>query len=332
MGNQTTTQKQSQLNITSTSFQSLKDLPTPLFYSQCVTHKHELLICGGYEQRAFGHCVVKLVDNNSKDSNQITLLSFGGSPFTKKYTLAMKYVSVWSNISKKSNKLNNYNQWIPFTDNDNHSIIIGREYDDYRGGVVFDLNTFQFIKHDTLPTNNIIFYHCFVSNSENGQGQQMMTKNKQNCQILLFCFKTGLSIEYDEDNNIFKFHQLQVCDDIAPLFRYAYVCINDAILFFGGCNNIFDENFIVSKAVYMYSIREYKWITFENTLPSSLTDFVAILSEDSTYVHIIGGHEKEILSIHMKTKVSGWRDTSNLIKLGWIDDFNKIIIKYIKMQ
>ncbi|ETO36311.1 hypothetical protein RFI_00751 [Reticulomyxa filosa] len=187
----------------------------------------------------------------------------------------MKYVSVWSddnnsgdknenenqnetNKSKKLNELNksnNYNEWVPFTDNHNHPIILGRDRDDYRGMraviggfnnhllfitypdnniSVFDLNTFQFIKHDQLPTD-YIGYHCFVSKSENGQGQGMMKtnqKNKQNYQMLLFCMETGLSIEYDEDNNTFQFYQLLVCDDIALLICYAYVRINDIILFF----------------------------------------------------------------------------------------------------
>ncbi|ETO22685.1 hypothetical protein RFI_14508, partial [Reticulomyxa filosa] len=138
------------------------------------------------------------------DNNQITLLSFGGDKYTR-HTLVMKY---------NSTNTNNYNQWIPFTDNHNHPIIIPRERDrdDYVGaraligGInnhllfitykynnisVFDLNTFQFIKHDQLPTNNnnYIQYHCFVSKSENGQVQEMMKTNqkyKQNYQMLLF--------------------------------------------------------------------------------------------------------------------------------------------------
>ncbi|ETO16427.1 hypothetical protein RFI_20911, partial [Reticulomyxa filosa] len=191
-------------NQNTTPFQSLKELPTPLKQSQCVPHKHELLICGGYQQRAcysyhtikneykficeypsgiqlHGHCVVKLVDNNNinKDNNQITLLSFGG---LNKHTLVMKYVSVWSNISNKFNKLNNYNQWTPFTDNHNNPIIMGKENGPYIGVraviggrdndllfitfryryiSVFDLNTFQFIKHNTLPTDYYIGSHCF---------------------------------------------------------------------------------------------------------------------------------------------------------------------------
>ncbi|ETO01317.1 hypothetical protein RFI_36124 [Reticulomyxa filosa] len=369
------------------TFQALKELPIPLSRSQCVLHKHELLICGGFNQRACysyhtvkneykficgypsdiklnGHCVVKLVDkNNNKDNNEITLLSFGSSSFGEnKHTLVMKYVSVWSNKSNKSNVLKNYNQWIPFTDNQNHPIIIGRDDDNYIGMraaiggsknhllfitywkndiSVFDLNTFQFIKHHTLPTNNSILYHCLVSKLENGQGQGMTKTNKQNYQMLLFCRKTGLSIEYDEDNNTFQFYQLSVCNDIAPFKYYAYVRINDIILFFGGCNY---PN--VSKLVYKYSIRENKWVTFRNTLTNPLFNCVAILSEEYDYIHIIGGKDDKetIVSTHMKTKVCLW-DPSQLskheikyivqywirilkIKFGWIDDFDKIIIKY----
>ncbi|ETO21263.1 hypothetical protein RFI_15939, partial [Reticulomyxa filosa] len=367
-------------NRNTSPFQSLKKLPTPLDESQCVIYKHELLICGGSGERAcysyhilkneynficdypsdvklYGHCVVKLVDNN-----QTTLLSFGGSP---KHTLVMKYVSVWSNISNKSNEFNNYNQWIPFTDSHNFPIQIGRDIDDYYGmramigGMnnnllfityypknisVFDLNTFQFIKHDTLPTDNSIFLHCFVSNSENGQGQKMIKtnkeKNKQNYQMLLFYRKTGLSIGYNEDNNIFQFHKLPVCEDIASFCAYAYVYVNDVIFFFGGLNY---PN--VSKLVHEYSIQENKWITFENTLPGPLRGCVAILSEED-YLHIIGGQDDKttIVSTHIKTKVRIWDPLQLLkneikciircwlrisgIKLGWIDDFDKIILKY----
>ncbi|ETO00552.1 hypothetical protein RFI_36888, partial [Reticulomyxa filosa] len=111
-------------------------------------------------------------------TNQIILLSFSGY---LKHKLVMKYVSIWSNISKKNKKANNYNQWVPFTDNHKHPIVIGRD-NEYRGvravigGInnnllfityyknnisVFDLNTFQFIKHDTLPTSDYVQYHCF---------------------------------------------------------------------------------------------------------------------------------------------------------------------------
>ncbi|ETO08759.1 hypothetical protein RFI_28628 [Reticulomyxa filosa] len=302
--------------------------------------------------------------------NEITLLSFGGWNKFTQHTLVMKYVSVWSNISDKSNEFNNYNQWVPFTDNHNHPIIIGRDQYSYIGAraviggrnnnllfityrdnniSVFDLSTFQFIKHNILPTHDWIWYHCFVSKFENGQGQEMMKineeKNKQHYQMLLFCRKTGLSIKYDEDNNTFKFHQLPVCDDIAPFNGYAYACINDIILFFGGWS--YSNS---SKSVHKYSIEENKWMTFQDTLLSPLRYCVAILSEEDNCIYIIGGKDDKHakVSTHIKTKVRVW-DISQLskneikciieywirtlnIKLGWIDDFDKIIMKYSRKK
>ncbi|ETO11404.1 hypothetical protein RFI_25972, partial [Reticulomyxa filosa] len=337
--------------------------------SQCVLRKHEILICGGWYKGACysyhtlkneykficeypshvqlkGNCVVKLEDND-KDKNQITLLSFGSDlSGESKHTLVMKYVSVWSN-SKKLKKLNNYNKWIPFTDNHNDPIIIGRDRDRYQGaravigGInknllfityfsnnisVFDLNTFQFIKHDTLPTKSLITYHCFVSSSGNGQEQKMMKTNKQNDQMLLFCRKTGLSIEYDEDNNTFQFRKLSIHDFIAPFYKYAYVCINDVILFFGGYDDL-----VYSKLVHKYSIRKNKWMKFKNTLPSPLRDCVAILSKEDNHIHILGGidDKKTISKDEMKFITEYWIRTLK-IKLGWINDFDEIILKYIR--
>ncbi|ETO12226.1 hypothetical protein RFI_25150, partial [Reticulomyxa filosa] len=217
-----------------------------------------------------------------------------------------------------------YNQWNPFTDNHNNPIIIGRDRDKYLGVraviggsnnhllfityyfnniSVFGLNTFRFIKHDTLPTKIGIIFHCFVSNSENVQEQEMMKTNKQNDKMLLFCKSIGLSIKYNEENNIFQFHQLSVSDNVALLHKFAYVCINDAIFF-------------TSKSVRKYSIRENKWITFQNNLPIQLCHCVAVLNEEDNDIHIIGGRddEKSIVSTHMKTKVRVW-NPSHLVMI-----------------
>ncbi|ETN98909.1 hypothetical protein RFI_38578, partial [Reticulomyxa filosa] len=160
-------------------FQTLKEA----CYSYHILKNEYKLICEyPSDVQLNEHCVVKLVDNNknNKDRNQITLLSFGGNKHIKRHTLLMKYVSVWDNIS---NKFNNYNQWIPFTDDHNHPIIIGMNYYYNYEGVraviggsnnhllfitcypknihIFDLNRYQFIKHDTLPILDCIGYHCF---------------------------------------------------------------------------------------------------------------------------------------------------------------------------
>ncbi|ETO15441.1 hypothetical protein RFI_21922 [Reticulomyxa filosa] len=173
-------------------FQILKELPTPLMDSQCMLHKHELLICGGLYEKAcysyhilkneypshvtlYGHSVIKLVDsnsNNDKHNNIITLLYFGGLKKDIRYTLVMKYVSIWSddenenetNKSKQFNQLNelnksnNYNEWTPFTDNHNHPIIIGRDYDDYQGmrALIGGIN--NHLLFITYPRNNIIIF------------------------------------------------------------------------------------------------------------------------------------------------------------------------------
>ncbi|ETO27844.1 hypothetical protein RFI_09286 [Reticulomyxa filosa] len=354
--------------IKPTPFQTLKNLPKPFSQTQCVQHKHEILVCGGVSERdcysyhtlkneykficeypsdvtLVGHCVLKWVDKSSKDSNEITLLSFGGNAYTKRHTLVMKYVSVWddNNEMNKLKKTNNCNEWVPFTDNDNNPIQIGRNLDDYQGMraviggsnnhllfitfylnniSVFDLNTFQFIKHDTLPTNDPMYYHCFVSKSENEQEamKQIIKKNKikkKKNEMLLFKHRTGLLIKYDEIDNTFQFHKLPVCKGIAPSNEYAYVCINDVILFFG-------PNAL--KKSYKYAIQNKKWIKFKYTLPIPLYDCFGISNEHDTYIHIIGGsNRKDKPTNEIQLVIQYWIRISK-IKLGWIHDFNKIII------
>ncbi|ETO10973.1 hypothetical protein RFI_26403 [Reticulomyxa filosa] len=340
--------EQNQHTVTSSHSQTLKDLSISLPDYQYVLHKHEILICGGYDRRVCysyhtikndykficdypsdvklnGHCVVKLANKNKKDSNKITLLSFGGS---HQHTLMMKYANVW-NDDNKLKKLNHYNQWIPFTDNNNHPVYIERDHSNFKGMraliggsnnhllfiayfigsiSVFDLNTFQFIKHVTLPVQDLIGFPCFVSNSENGQGQEMMkTNKKKNYEMLLFCKEEGLSIEYDEDNNNFQFHKLPVCKDIAPLSDYAYVRVNDTILFFGGYGQS------ASKSVHQYSIKKKKWITIKNRMLTPLCNCFGILNEDNTYIHIVGGCRSEQSFVTAKVKLSELIDPPQLV-------------------
>ncbi|ETO32459.1 hypothetical protein RFI_04659 [Reticulomyxa filosa] len=275
-------------------FQNLKNLPIPLHQTQCVLHKHELLICG-----------VKLTDNN-KDSNETTLLSFGG---VFEHALVMRYVSVWNNENDKDNelgKLNNYNQWIPFTDNQNRPIHIGGSVDCFGaraviGGSVncfgaraviggsnnhllfithrpccisvFDLSIFQFIKHDTLSIAADLCFHCFVLRSENGQ--EMMRENeKKDNEMLLFCGRQDYQL------NIMKITtRLNFIKYLAQVFN-----------------------------------TKKKWSTFKHTLPIQLPCHVGILNEDNTYIHIIESNDDENNpSMHIKTKVSEWMDPPQLV-------------------
>ncbi|ETO05011.1 hypothetical protein RFI_32386, partial [Reticulomyxa filosa] len=292
--------------------------------SQCITYNNEILICGGCNNNGCysyhihkckykricsypsdiklnGHCVLKLI--NEDNSRNITLLSFGGYP---KHTLIMKYISVWND------EVEHNNEWIPLIDNNNKSIIIGTDGDDYRGVrakfsvnllfityypnniTVFDLNTFRYIKNSILPIHDRINYHCFVSKKSN---------NKKIHEMILFHKNTGLTIEYNETYNIFQFYNIRVCTTIKTCYSYGFVCVDDYILLFGGYN----ETKKVSRSIHKYSISKNDWMKFEQTLPILLDYCLVALNGNNEYIHCIGGRKKNgSYSTHMKTSIKKW--------------------------
>ncbi|ETO33501.1 Kelch repeat-containing protein [Reticulomyxa filosa] len=200
-------------------FQKVAALPLPLKRGQCVFHNHELLICGGYYERAcfsyhilqnqyklicrypaetkfYGHTVVKLEDSSDEDS--ITLLSLGGYP---KHTMIMKYTSVWSGNKVSATDSKCVNQWVPLTDRNNRPVCIGREKDNYEGMRaviggsknhllfityppknidVFNLNTLRYVVHSTFPSaDDWVWYHCFMFVGLNGLAM-MPKQSKRN--------------------------------------------------------------------------------------------------------------------------------------------------------
>ncbi|ETO03614.1 WD repeat-containing protein [Reticulomyxa filosa] len=336
-----------------TPFQSLASLPLPLQRAQCVIHKYEILICGSYRNNEcysyhtlknqykyicsypddvtlLGHNVIKIMNNSPSD---IALLSFGGQGHNeKKHTLAMYYVSVWDE-TEIENKQKHYNQWLPYVDNYSNPICIGKIQGIYQGMRaliggsnnnllfityapknidIFDLTIFQYINQSILPVDNDLCYHCFVSRTVKSK----LTNEKKKIEMLLFCRSTGLAIEYDEDNNEFQFRYLRVCTTMQSFKCYAYACIDDIILFFGGNNG----NGHVIHSVHKYSITEDKWMKFEHTLPILLYHSVAILSEDSAYLHILGGENDRYrtTSVHLKTKVNEWKKKETEKEKQWI--------------
>ncbi|ETO13621.1 G-protein beta WD-40 repeats containing protein [Reticulomyxa filosa] len=336
-----------------------------------------------------GHCVVKCAMGDK--SKEVTLLSFGGK---YKHTLMMRYVSVWDDEKGKiemEEKKNHCNEWAPLIDNDDKPVCIGREWDDYEGVraviggsnghllfithcpkdiAVFNLNTFQYAKHDILPTSNDqISFHCFVSKMDSADKKSEM---------ILFHEDVGIAMGYDEVCNTFQFYQLPLYSKNVTWNRYAYVYISGNILFFGGCGHVGAG---ASQTLHKFSIRENRWTKFEHSLPVPLSGCVGILNGDNTYVHIIGGANDEgnVGFTHMKVNVKEWMHVqaekqwmveeeekevlkeikmelgkmkqeidikklkrfkaieiivnywvrSLLIKIGWIDDFNTIISKYL---
>ncbi|ETO23286.1 tetratricopeptide TPR_2 [Reticulomyxa filosa] len=320
---------------TLTAFEYLPSLPLPLFQSQCVSHNDEILICGGYYERdcysyhvikkqykricsypddvkLFDYVIVKL-ENKEANDDSITLLSFSGKP---KHTLVMKYVSVWKKEEKEEEK--GCNEWVIFTDGTNKPCHIARDKSSYEGARaviggkkrnllfisyppknldVFDLDMCKYVSYSTLPTDDgWIWYHCFV------------LRNPTRNNMLLFYKKTGLSIVYSEENNDFTFDSLHICEDISSLKRYAYLCVNDIILCFGGRSNR-----SVSKQICKYSILEDKWTKLQYMLPMPLCDCNAIFDKRSNCVHIIGGkdNKKDNLAVNMKTALKMWKRHPN---------------------
>ncbi|ETO08609.1 hypothetical protein RFI_28779, partial [Reticulomyxa filosa] len=354
-------------------FEILTSLPFSLCRTQCVSYKDEILMFGGHLKRdcysyhtiknqykiicsypknveLHAHCVVKLMNNNP---NEINILSFGGSEFSKRHTLKMKYVSVWNDnkeIGIKSEKKNRVNEWIPFTDNKDIPYLIGRNQDDHRGARaviggnnnnllfityypedidVFDLNTCQFIKHDKLPIENWIRCHCFIIKTENNLSI-IKTKKKKH-ELMFFSQSNGLSIEYDEENNIFQFHKVRVCTSIKSFVFYGYVYINDVILFFGGHDN---AEVGATREIHKYSTTQNKWTKSEHILPIALSDYVALLSEDNVYIHILGENDgKKDTGTYMKTRLTEWIQEETEIERQWItEEEEKIKIEEIKIE
>ncbi|ETO28266.1 WD-40 repeat protein [Reticulomyxa filosa] len=353
------------------AFETLDHLPISLQYPQCVAHKNEILICGGYQHnKCYSYhtikkqykficsypehgqsnrsCVVKWAKSSNANANEITLLSFDE---IDNNILVMKYVSVWNiengddNIRVMTEK--RVNEWIPLVDNNNKPISFGVFHVDHRGTraiiagsnnhllfitynpnkiSVFNLNICKTIRRANLPTDeNSIIYHCFVSKTVNTNASKRMHE------MVLFCDRTGLSILYDEDANEFTFNNIRVCATLRSLLSYGYVCVNNYILFFGGCN-INDNN--TSNGIYKYSIMENKWMKFEDNLPISLCDCSCVLNEDNTFINILGGYDgKEPLSQHIRTNVNKWMQADAAIdKLWLVDEEEKRMLEEIQMD
>ncbi|ETO22179.1 hypothetical protein RFI_15021, partial [Reticulomyxa filosa] len=299
-----------------------------------------------------GHSVVKRVDN--ENPNNITLLSFGG---LYKHTLIMKYTSVWNEKGDESEnaKTKPLNRWVPLTNSQNNLICIGTNGGDYEGVRaviggnanhllfityspknidVFNLATCRYVNRCHLPIDDSfnINFHCFVSRTQNGLAMTKANENKKHIEMLLFCKNIGLSIKYDEDKAAFQFEKLLVCTTIRPLNYYAYVCIDNIILLFGGCN---DNLWVPSKDVYKYAIDQKQWKKFEYTLPVPLFGCAGILNTDDTSVHILGGRDDKgnRISTHIKTNVNEWTKEETEKEKQWLrEEEQKIEIEEIKTE
>ncbi|ETO03222.1 WD repeat-containing protein [Reticulomyxa filosa] len=332
--------KEKQMNVTD-SFQTLAPLPVALHDMRYVVHKNEIIICGSYRyytcysyhilknQYKFicsypkkakfdDHCVVKRVTKNN-DKDDITLLSFGGyGLFDEKYTLTMKYVSVWNTdddekeVENENTKKRN-NEWIPLTDNDNKPVIIDCGMNAIIGGSnnnllfifyypkkirVFNLNTFKYVKNSKLPIDNAMERCCFATNESINE-------------MIVFDQNIRLSIRYDEDKNIFKYHKARTYKNFKSFRSSGCVRFNDLILFFGGKEGSDTDTL---KKIYRYYLSDNTWMKYEKSLPISLDDCIAIMSEDKHFIHIFGTTNE----YHMKTQVSEWIQKETEMEKQWM--------------
>ncbi|ETO05677.1 hypothetical protein RFI_31719, partial [Reticulomyxa filosa] len=198
------------------------------------------------------------------------------------------------------------NQWMLIANKQKKQIFIGRSEDDYLGvGAiiggsenhllfinyreknidVFNLKTLQYMNKVILPIGSVMKYHCFIAKTEHDV--TITDTNQRIWEMLLFSQNTGLSIEYDEDSNTFRFRNVRVCTSIKQCYSYGCVYVNHLLLFFGGEGT----NGKASDRVYKYSFLDKQWMNFEQTLPISLNECTAILNEDHTFVHILGGYD-----------------------------------------
>ncbi|ETO20500.1 hypothetical protein RFI_16717 [Reticulomyxa filosa] len=330
-------------------FESLASLPTRILHPQCIMHNQEILICGGnYVSDCYsynilnnkwkiinsypksilliGHCVVKLHSN--KKANEMTLLSFGGQ---QNHALTMSYRSVWDNKDKRKH----VNQWFPLTKRNGKRVSIGRKQDDYEGAraivggannhllfithppknmAVFNLDTFQMVKVVQLPLSgeyNQSWYHGFVCKAS--------TPKNAKSEMILFCERKVLLIEYDEDNsNHFRCNDMVTYATTQPCSEYAYVRVDCSVLFFGGCSK---DGTADSKTVYRYSVEHNNWMKYDATMPLPLRACTSVLSEDCSFVYIIGGgrdYNKQETALLLRTKVQDWMKQPTTTEAQWM--------------
>ncbi|ETO01217.1 hypothetical protein RFI_36223, partial [Reticulomyxa filosa] len=239
-----------------------------------------------------GHCVVQLIHSQT-NSNEIHLLSFGGQGKNEmKQTFSMKYKSVWE-INDSKSEHQSFNTWIRHNQDTN----IGKLEDNLWGvrgligGInndllfithspknieVIDLKTMKpltGIKDNIIPREIHVFgicYHCFVPLTMNNE--------KLINHFILFCRNTGLLIKYDEQNKTFQYKKLPICPALDDFNTYSFV----------------------------YSMKEKTWNECKFTLPMEIDESFAILSDDNTNLHVIGGSneedEKQEMHVSMNVK------------------------------
>ncbi|ETO20974.1 hypothetical protein RFI_16231 [Reticulomyxa filosa] len=305
---------------TTRSFETLASLPIPFQYLQCVVHKHEILICGGYGNvkcysyhtiknqyklicsypsnvELSGHSVVELRNDNDGDVDVITLLSFGG---TRKHTLIMKYVSVWDDKSggdntgsKRTKK--NLNEWTPFLNEYNKPIIIGNIGNDYGGMRATIGGSNKHLLFITHHPNKISVYDL---NKFTFVKQDNLPMDDASVRYHCFVSKTVNTNASETIHEMMFFYEKTglsiLYDEHANEFQFKNVRVDTPLksllcygyVYVNDCILFFGGSSDgigrnASTEIYKYSIAENTWTKFEYNLPIPLCGCACMLSEDN---------------------------------------------------
>ncbi|ETO02486.1 hypothetical protein RFI_34945, partial [Reticulomyxa filosa] len=131
--------------------------------------------------------------------------------------------------------------------------------------------------------------------------------------------------KYDEQNKSFDYEKLPICPALNDFAFYSFVYLYDFIFLFGGKNIITYER---TKLVYTYSMKDKTWNQCKITLPMEIYASFAILSNDDTSFHVIGGLNANYgkQKTHVSANVEELFEKSELLKM------TKMYGKMIKLR
>ncbi|ETO11881.1 hypothetical protein RFI_25495, partial [Reticulomyxa filosa] len=327
---------------TSSPFESMHRLPENFPKTQCVALARELLIFGGRRQvncysyhirgnqyrflssfpsnyTTWGYCVVKIPKAN--DQKDTTLWIFGG--YDGKVSI-IKYASVWKKKAgiqwlSQVNSTNTKPIYIQCNQRDYcgvRAVVGGRNnnllFVTYSKSIdVFNMSTCKYVSKFSLPIVDTLNYHCLVLKTampSTAAAERLQKKIKT--EMLLFCQKTGLSIDYDEYQNKFDVANVHMCSTMRTLSHYAFLCTSGMVLFFGGIDGLR----LSSANVHKYMIEENKWVMCTLALPHSLADCAAVVCGGHENVHVMGG------LTHIKAELKYWMKCDTQNEKLWITE------------
>ncbi|ETO20931.1 hypothetical protein RFI_16272 [Reticulomyxa filosa] len=351
----------------------LAKLPTSYLNPQCVQVGKEILVCGGSDNnqcysfhtvknaykeicaypksvKLKRHVVVKYINQ----SGDVMLLSFGG---LHRHTLQMRYRSVWKEEEEEEEEeekeKEKINEWIPCPctigkpgDNmfdargviggsKNHLLFVLHQPNQM---VVFDLSdSVKYVTKGDLPTTSIMSGCCFV--------------RTRPCEMALLSNTEVLLIKFDERTCSFQFDSCAMHPLVRYTFNYAYIYVKDLLVLFGG----FDSFYLNKVRVYSLKKRACEELTFK--LPTSLDSSFAIINDDNTCVHLIGGfngverstqhyrirlfhvvpieklfvfsYKNAKTEIEVTLLMQSWLRSIKMHRFGWIKEFDAMIAQFL---